>query len=75
MFLRRATSYVRNRTGNGDPEASKVITCLAELVAIAIEFLVEKPTPVGPDPMQKVLNRLDAIKNKLSACTEVATGP
>ena len=44
-------------------------------MAIAIEFLVEKPTPVGPNPMQKILDKLNAIKNKLSACTEVATGP
>ena len=75
MFLRRVTSYVRGRTGNGDPEASEVITCLAELVAIAIEFLAEKPTPVRPDLIQKVLDKLNAIENKLSARTEVTIGP
>ena len=75
MFLRKVTSYVRGRTSNGDPEASKVITYLAELVAIAIKFLIKKPTPIRPDPIQKVLNRLNAIKNKLSARTEIATGP
>jgi len=49
MFLRKVTSYIRGCTGNKDPKASKVIICLVELVIIAIEFLVEKPTPIRPD--------------------------
>ena len=71
MFLRKVTAFVRSRSERDDLEARKVIACLAEQVAIAINLLLVKKPTVGPDlTMKKVFERLEAIENKVSACTE-----
>ena len=76
VLLRKATAFVRSRSERDDPEAREVVACLAEQVAIAIDLLLaEKPT-AGPDPtMKKVLERLEAIENKVSARTEATPPP
>ena len=76
MLLRKVIAFICNCSECDDPEACEVVTYLIKQVVIAIDLLFIKKLTAGFNlMMKKVLERLKAIENKVSVCTEVILLP
>lgn len=69
--MRKVTAFVYSYSKRDDLKAREVIACLVKQVAIAINLLLTKKPIARLDlTIKKILKRLEAIKNKISACTK-----